>query len=289
MNVTGKAPLAGVMGWPVEHSRSPQLHRYWLEHYEIDGAYIPLPVPPESLEEALHTLPLLGFAGVNLTAPHKEAALTIVDEADLLSKRIGAVNTVTVQPDGTLKATNTDGFGFLENLQNGAPNWHANLGPAVVIGAGGAARAIVVALLDHGVREVRVVNRTEKRAAALVSALGSSIKTYVWDALADALADASLLINATTLGMNGKPPLELDLGKLPTQAVVTDIVYSPLDTPLLRAARARGNPTVDGLGMLLHQARPGFRAWFGERAKGDDVDPQVTTELRAYVSKDLGR
>ncbi len=288
MSVTGKALLAGVMGWPVAHSRSPLLHGYWLKHYGIDGAYIPLPVHQESLEAALRTLPLLGFAGVNLTTPHKEAALAIVDEADALSERIGAVNTVTVQADGMLAATNTDGFGFLENLHDGAPGWQASLGPAVVIGAGGAARAIVAALLDHGVSEMRLVNRTDKHAAALVAALGGSIEIYAWEARTEALTGASLLVNATTLGMNEKPPLELDLEKLPKQAVVTDIVYTPLETPLLKAAKARGNPTVDGLGMLLHQARPGFRMWFGKGAKGGNVDPQVTPELRAYVGKDLG-
>lgn len=287
MSVTGKALLAGVMGWPVAHSRSPLLHGYWLKHYGIDGAYIPLPVHPESLETALRTLPLLGFAGVNLTTPHKEAALAIVDEADAFSKRIGAVNTVTVQTNGTLAAMNTDGFGFLENLHDGAPDWQANLGPAVVLGAGGAARAIVAALLDHGVSEVRLVNRTKKRAAALVTALDGSIVVHAWEARAEALAGANLLVNATTLGMKEQPPLELDLEELPKQAVVTDIVYAPLETPLLKAAKARGNPTVDGLGMLLHQARPGFRMWFGKGARDGDIDPQITPELRAYVGKGL--
>ncbi|MCE2509526.1 MAG: shikimate dehydrogenase [Alphaproteobacteria bacterium] len=278
MSVTGQAQIAGVMGWPVAHSRSPLLHGYWLERYGIDGAYVPLPVRPEHLESALRALPLLGFAGVNLTTPHKEAALDVLDETDALARRLGAVNTVTVLADGRLAGTNTDGFGFMENLREGAPGWKAESGPTVVLGAGGAARAVVAALRDQGA-EVRLVNRTEARAAALVEALGGAIEAYPWKARQAALAGARLLVNATTLGMEGGTPLDLDLGPLPKEAVVTDLVYAPLETALLKAAKARGNPTVDGLGMLLHQARPGFRAWFGQGG----IDPEVTPELRAHV------
>ncbi|MEW5704004.1 MAG: shikimate dehydrogenase [Pseudomonadota bacterium] len=280
MTITGKTRVAGVMGWPVAHSRSPALHGYWLRRYAIDGAYIPLPVKPENLSAALRALPLLGFAGVNLTAPHKESALAIVDRADAQARRIGAANTVTVEADGTLSAINTDGFGFIENLRATIPAWKGGAGPAVVIGAGGAARAVVAALFDAGVAEVRLVNRTEARAGALAEALSGAVRVVPWSARAEALSGAALLVNATTLGQEGNPPLDLDLEPLPKTAIVYDIVYTPLETPLLRRAKASGHPTVDGLGMLLHQARPGFRVWFG---KGT-LDPEVTAGLRAEVA-----
>ncbi|PCJ60728.1 MAG: shikimate dehydrogenase [Rhodospirillaceae bacterium] len=292
MNLTGKACIAGVMGWPVAHSRSPACHGYWLAHYGVDGAYVPLPVRPENLETALRALPLLGFAGVNVTVPHKEAALAIVDEADALATRIGAVNTVSVRSDGGLVGTNTDGFGFLENLHHGAPSWRAAAGPAVVLGAGGAARAIVAALLDAGAPEIRLVNRTATRAENLRDALAGPIRVESWAGRADALAGASLLVNATTLGMTGGEGLDLDLGQLPGAALVTDIVYAPLETPLLMAARGLGHPTVDGLGMLLHQARPGWRMWFSGAAPGGDtgpIDPEVTDALRTAVLLDMAR
>jgi len=281
MSITGKARIAGVMGWPVAHSRSPACHGYWLERYRIDGAYVPLPVRPENLEAALRALPLLGFAGVNLTLPHKEAALGLVDRVDAEARRIGAVNTISVEADGTLTATNTDGFGFLESLRASAPNWQAAKGPAVVLGAGGAARAVVAALLDAGVPEIRLLNRTAARADALRDALAGPIRTESWDARDDALAGANALVNTTTLGMTGAADLEINLDALPEAALVTDLVYAPLETPLLKAAKARGHRTVDGLGMLLHQARPGFRTWFGR-------DPDVTDALRAHVVGDAG-
>ncbi len=278
MILSGRARLAGVMGWPVGHSRSPRLHGYWLEHYGIDGAYLSLPVAPEHIETALRALPVLGFAGVNLTVPHKEAALGVVDRADALARRVGAVNTVVVAADGTLDGTNTDAFGFIENLRAGAPGWEPGR-PAVVLGAGGAARAVCVGLADAGVAEIRLANRTAARAARLADEL-TGIHMVAWEARGDALDGAGLLVNTTTLGMTGAPSLDIALDALPSDAVVTDIVYAPLETPLLAAARARGNPCVDGLGMLLHQARPGFAAWFGR-------EPDVTEALRAFVLEDL--
>jgi shikimate dehydrogenase len=274
--LSGRTRLAGVMGWPVAHSLSPRLHGHWLHRYEIDGAYVPLPVVPERLEQALGALPALGFAGANLTIPHKEAAVSLVDRLSPAAERVGAVNTVVVEPDGALSGDNTDGFGFLAALSESEVGWRAAAGPAVVLGAGGAARAIAVALLDAGTPEVRVVNRTPERARDLAAELGGPVHAVEWAGRAAALADAALLVNTTSLGMHGQPPLDLALGALPPTALVTDVVYTPLITPLLALARARGNPVVDGLGMLLHQARPGFRAWFG-------VEPVVDGDLRMAV------
>jgi shikimate dehydrogenase len=221
-------------------------------------------------------LPKLGFAGANVTVPHKEAALAAADRADPQARRIGAANTVIVAADGTLEARNTDGFGFLENLRESVGDWHAAAGPAVIVGAGGTARAVAVALMEAGAPALRLVNRTVERAELLARDIGGPVQVHRWADRARALADAALLVNTTTLGMNGQPPLDLDLEGLPTTAVVNDVVYAPLETPLLAAARARGNTVVDGLGMLLHQARPGFAAWFG-------VEPEVTPELRRFV------
>jgi len=274
--LSGRGRIAGVMGWPVAHSRSPRLHGYWLRTYGVDGAYIPLPVRPEQFTAALRALPMLGFAGVNVTVPHKEAALSAVDRSDPAARRIGAVNTIVAAPDGTLDGRNSDGFGFMENLRAGVAGWSPKAGPAVILGAGGSARAVAVALSDGGAPEIRIVNRTVERAERLSADIGGPFRVYGWADRASALFDATLLVNTTTLGMTGQPPLELVLDRLPTTAVVNDIVYSPLETVLLTAARARGNPVVDGVGMLLHQARPGFAAWFG-------VEPEVTPELRRFV------
>lgn len=274
--LSGRSRIAGVMGWPVAHSRSPRLHGYWLRAYGIDGAYIPLPVRPEHFTVALRALPMLGFAGVNVTVPHKEAALSAVDRIDAAARRIGAVNTVVAAADGTLDGRNSDAFGFVENLRMGVPGWSAKAGPAVILGAGGSARAVAVALLDGDVPEIRIVNRTTERAERLSKDIGGPFRVYGWAERASALGGAALLVNTTTLGMSGQPLLELALDGLPPSAVVNDIVYSPLETPLLAAAKARGNRVVDGLGMLLHQARPGFAAWFG-------VEPMVTPELRRFV------
>jgi shikimate dehydrogenase len=271
---------AGVMGWPLAHSRSPVLHGFWLKQYGIDGAYDLLPVAPEGLEASLRGLAARGFAGCNLTIPHKERALALVDEIDATARRIGAINTVIVRPDGGLDGRNTDAFGFIENLRAALPGWRADAGPVVVLGAGGAARAIVAALLDHAAPEIRLVNRNQARAEVLAAALGGPIRVAPWSARQAALGGAALLVNATSLGMVGQPPLDLALDALPATAVVNDIVYAPLETPLLAAARRRGNPVVDGLGMLLHQARPGFAAWFG-------VMPEVTPALRQAVMATL--
>lgn len=279
LTLTGRSRLAGVIGWPVSHSRSPRLHGFWLRQYRIDGAYMALPVRPERLAEALRALPVLGFAGVNVTVPHKEAALALVDHAQSEARRIGAVNTIIVGGDGRLEGRNTDGFGFIENLRAALPNWRAARGPAVLLGAGGAARAVAAALIEAGVPEIRVVNRTADRARQLAGDIGGPFRIFTWRETATALTGASLLVNTTMLGMTGQLPLEFDLAPLPPDAVVNDIVYAPLETPLLMRARARGHPVVDGLGMLLHQARPGFAAWFG-------VDPAVTPELRRFVARD---
>lgn len=272
--------IAGIFGWPVAHSRSPILHGFWLDLHGIDGAYVPFSVAPEHFEQAIRVLPRLGFMGANVTVPHKEAALEAVDDADELARRIGAVNTVVVRGDGSLHGSNTDAFGFLENLRESAPDWTPAGGPAVVVGAGGAARAVAFALADGGAPEIRIVNRTSARADALAAELGLMARAWPWADRAGSLRQAGLLVNTTKLGMEGEAPLDLPLDALPREAVVTDAVYVPLHTALLVEAAARGNRVVDGLGMLLHQARPGFEAWFG-------VAPAVTDELRAHVEADL--
>jgi shikimate dehydrogenase len=276
---TGAARLAGVIGWPVAHSRSPRLHGWWLDHYRIDGAYVPLAVPPGRIAQAIAALPALGFAGANVTVPHKEAALAAVDEADALAGRIGAVNTIAVREDSSLFGTNTDGFGFIQNLDGGAPGW-PRARPAVVLGAGGSARAVIVALAEAGVPRIILCNRTRARAEALAETLDGPVEVVDWETRDRVLDGAGLLANTTTLGMAGQAPLELDLAALPGDAVVTDLVYVPLTTPLLAHAAARGLSIVDGLGMLLHQARPGFHMWFGR-------DPEVTPALRDFVLADL--
>ena len=286
MILSGKARLAGVLGWPVSHSLSPRLHGYWLQRYGIDGAYLPLAAPGGALERVVGALADLGFRGFNVTLPHKEPMLALCDEVTPEARRIGAVNTVVID-GGRLLGGNSDAFGFAENLRAAAPDWRPAAGPAAVIGAGGAARAVIAALQDLGLPEIRLVNRTEARAEALAAALADPladparppIRVLPWAERGAALEAAGLLVNTTTLGMAGQPPLDLALDALPAGALVTDIVYTPLETPLLGAARARGNPTVDGLGMLLHQARPGFEAWFGRA-------PEVTAELRAVLLGD---
>ena len=237
---------------------------------------VSLSVAPEAFENYVVKLHLEGITGVNITVPHKEAAVKAVTNLDENAQRIGSVNTITVQETGELHGSNTDGFGFMENLKDGAPEWTPDLGPVTVLGAGGAARAIVVTLIDAGVPELRLVNRTKERAEKLAGDIGGPIGVTDWGKRAEALEGAALLVNTTTLGMTGKETLDLDLDFLPPGAVVNDIVYAPLITPLLEQAKERGQTVVDGLGMLLHQARPGFRSWFG-------VDPEVTDDLRAHV------
>jgi shikimate dehydrogenase len=272
--------LAGVMGWPVMHSRSPALHNYFFKQYGLAGTYVPLAIRPEGLGPALRALAPLGFAGCNLTIPHKERALDLVDEVDALARRIGAISCVVVRPDGSLSGTNNDVHGFARNILQQQPAWRADAGPAVVIGAGGGARAVVYSLAERGAREIRVANRTRARADTLAREFGSAVSPVDWNDRHRALDGAALLVNTTSQGMAGQPPLDLDLDRLPAKALVTDIVYIPLETPLLAAARRRGNPTVDGLGMLLHQACIAWQLWFG-------LDPAVTPELRAAIEATL--
>jgi shikimate dehydrogenase len=276
MAETQKFRLAGVMGWPVAHSRSPMLHGYWIGQLGLSGAYVHLPVRPERLAEALKGLSALGFAGCNLTIPHKETALRLVDRVDSLGKRIGAINTIVVGEDGSLSGFNTDVYGFIESVKEAKPDWRADAGPAAIMGAGGGARAVVASLAERGAKEVRLANRTFVRAQQLATDFGAPVRAIPWEQRHHAIEGASLLVNTTNQGMVGEPPLDLSLDRLPKSALVCDIVYSPLETPLLKAARQRGNPAVNGLGMLLHQARPAFKAWFG-------VLPEVTPELRRLL------
>jgi shikimate dehydrogenase len=272
--------MAGVIGWPIAHSRSPVLHGHWLSQYNIRGAYLPLPVQPERLADAVRGLRALGFSGCNVTIPHKLAVLPLLETVDPVAQRIGAVNTIVVQDDGTLSGFNTDAYGYLASLRDVRPDFKASAGPAVVLGAGGASRAIVVSLLDDGAREIRLTNRTLERAQELAAIDPSRIKVIAWEDRGDALSGAALLVNTTSQGMVGYPPLDISLDALPKDALVSDIVYNPLETPLLAAARKRGNAAVDGLGMLLHQAVPAFEAFFGLR-------PRVSNELRRAVEATL--
>jgi shikimate dehydrogenase len=273
--LSGSARLAGITGWPVSHSRSPRLHGFWLERYGIDGAYIPLPIDPENFPAAIRGLMFSGFAGANVTIPHKVVAFAVCDTVDLSAHRAGAVNTLVFE-NGRIRGSNTDGWGFLENLR--ANNVDATAGPALILGAGGSARAIAAVLLDLGIK-VTVTNRTRMRAEQLASEL-PGLAVIDWNVRSVVLADHALLINTTSLGMAGHDPLEIDLDRASAALTVADIVYVPLETPLLAAARARRMHCVEGLGMLLYQAIPGFRAWFG-------VDPTVDDALRRFVAADL--
>jgi shikimate dehydrogenase len=268
--------LAGVMGWPVMHSRSPKLHNYWFEKYRLAGTYVPLAVKPEGLRAALRALPSLCFSGCNLTIPHKQAAMAIVDEVDEIARKIGAISCVVVRPDGSLLGHNNDWYGFIHNIVQEYPGWRADAGPAVVIGAGGGARAVIYGLAERGAREIRLINRTLARAQKLATEFGGPIKALPWGERHVALENAAMLVNATSQGMVGNSPLDLDLAKLPKTTLVADIVYIPRETPLLAAARTRGNRTINGLGMLLHQGQPAWKAWFG-------IEPEVTAELRALI------
>lgn len=279
--IKGTTKLAGILGWPAAHSRSPLIHNHWVEEHGLDAAYVPLPVSPGNFAEAVRALPKLGFAGANVTVPHKRAALELADTLDPLARRLGAVNTLVFAGDGSIDGRNTDVSGFLENLRAEAPGIDFVSSHAVVLGAGGAARAVVAGLLEAGCAKICILNRTESRAEALAEDFAdNNLVVQRWDDRAASLADCTLLINATSLGMEGSQPLELNLDALRETATVNDLVYAPLETDLLRAARAKGCTAVDGLGMLLHQAVPAFEAWFG-------VCPTVSDDLRALVVKDL--
>ena len=266
-----KIPLAGVIGSPIAHSKSPQLHRHWLKTYGIAGYYIPMDVASADLRQVLTTLPQMGFVGVNVTLPHKEAILEI---ADLVTDRailIGAANTLIFRKDGKIHADNTDGYGFLENLKAGAPMWNPKAGPAAVLGAGGASRAVVASLLDAGVPEILLTNRTRVRAEKLASDFGQRVQVVDWVQAGNILEEAVLTVNTTSLGMMGKQDLRVPLDGLRKGSIVTDLVYAPLQTDLIKTAEKRGCVTVDGLGMLLHQAVPAFERWFGKRPEVDSA------------------
>ena len=272
--MTDRRPLtAGVVGWPITHSKSPLIFEHWFHRHGIPGRYCHLEVSAEHFSEVFGTLPKAGFRGVNVTVPHKVSALACSDRATDRAQRIGAANMIRFSAEGEIIADNTDGYGFLENLRSGCPAWDPSSGPAVVLGAGGAARAILDALGDAGAPRIRLLNRTRQKADDLAREMTAPIEVVEWSEREGALADAATLVNSTSLGMVGQPDLEIRLDELPPSALVTDIVYSPLRTDLLAQAEGRGNPVVDGLGMLLHQARPAFHAWFGE-------DPTVDESLR---------
>jgi shikimate dehydrogenase len=271
-----RIPLAGVIGSPIAHSRSPALHGYWLRRYGIRGHYIPMDVAQADLRSALDMLPRLGFVGLNVTIPHKETMLGLADIVTDRAALIGAVNTVIFRKDGKIFADNTDGAGFIANLRQEAPHWQPQAGPAALFGAGGAARAVIAALIEVGVPEIRIANRTRARAEALRADFGAKVHVQEWVQAAAMLDEALTVVNTTALGMVGKPDFHLPLEALNPQALVTDLVYTPLRTTFLQEAEAAGCTVVDGLGMLLHQAAPGFERWFGQR-------PDVDAATRAAV------
>jgi shikimate dehydrogenase len=277
--VTTPARAACIIGWPVEHSRSPLIHNYWLKRYRISGEYRREAVPPDQFRSFVGSLATRGYTGANVTVPHKEAALEC-SQPDERARAVGAANTLWLD-GGVLRSTNTDVEGFLNNLDACASDWDHGLANAVVLGAGGAAHAVIYALHERGVAHIVVINRTYERAEALRQRFGARVHPARWDERNAALAEATLLVNTTTLGMHGQPQLMLDVGRLPGHAIVADLVYVPLVTPLVQAARARGHRTADGLGMLMHQAVRGFLLWFGKK-------PEVTAELRALLEADLG-
>jgi shikimate dehydrogenase len=272
--------LAGVMGWPVMHSRSPMIHNYWFQQQGLQGTYLPLAVETGKLEAALRALQPLGFSGCNLTIPHKQDALAIVDEIEDTARKIGAISCVVAHPDGRLVGSNNDAPGFIRNLQQFDPHWRADAGPVVVIGAGGASRAVCYGLMQAGAKEIRLVNRHLERAQIVAHELGSVIQPCPWDVRNDLMAGAALVVNTTSQGMVGQTALDIDLSLLPISALVADVVYIPLETPFLAMARLRGNRTINGLGMLLHQGPLGWKAWFG-------IEPTVTDELRTMVEQSI--
>lgn len=268
--------LAGVMGMPIFQSRSPVIHNYWIREHGIRGAYGHFPVQPDRVEQAIRGLSALGLAGCNITLPHKVAAMSLMDELTPMAKRIGAINCIVVQADGRLVGHNNDGFGYIQSIKDVQPHWRADAGAVVLLGAGGAARAVLISLIEEGAKEIRLINRTREKSQALAQGLESVVKVLDWQDRHAALAGAAMLINTTNQGMYGQPALDLRLDELPREALVSDLIYIPLQTPLLAQASERGNPTVNGLGMLLNQAIPAFEAWFGVR-------PQITPELHRLV------
>jgi len=268
--------LAGVMGMPVLQSRSPIIHNHWIQEHGLNAAYGHFPVRIDRVEDAVRGLSALGLAGCNITQPHKLAAMGLMDSLSPLAQRIGAINCIVVQENGSLHGFNFDAEGFIQSLRDERPHWQAVDGPAVVLGAGGAARAVVCALLEQGVNEIRLINRTRDKADQLADIDRTRVQVHDWTQRHHALEGAALLVNSTNQGMYGQPALELNLDALPRQALVSDLIYVPLETPLLAQARLRGNTVVNGLGMLLHQAVPAFEAWFGVR-------PQVSDALRKRV------
>lgn len=274
--MTERIPLAGVIGHPIAHSKSPALHGHWLKTHGIRGYYIPVDIAPEDLADVIRMLPKMGFVGANVTIPHKEAVLQLADHVSDRAAMIGAANTLVFRTDGTIHADNTDGHGFIANLRQNAPGWDPQSGPAAVFGAGGAARAVIAGLLHEGVPEIRLSNRSRSRAEALREAFGPRITVQDWAGAGDMVEGALTVVNTTSLGMTGHPPFPLALGRLDPRAVVTDLVYAPLRTAFLEEAARAGCVTVDGLGMLLHQAAPGFESWFGIR-------PTVDAATRAAV------
>lgn len=269
--------IAGLLGWPVAHSRSPVIHNHWLAQHGIEGRYVLFPVPPEKLEAAVRGIAALGLRGCNVTTPHKQAIFPLLDRVDELAQRIGAVNTVVVQADGSLAGFNNDGNGFIQSLRDADPAWRPDSGPILVLGAGGAGRAVVASLAAQGAEEIRLANRTIDKSQEIADAVGPAVKVVRWEERNEAMEGIAMLANATSLGMTGKAPLEVSLDRLPKKAVVGDLIYIPPETELLAAARARGNITVNGLGLLLNQARPAFNAWFG-------VMPEITPALRQAIA-----
>jgi shikimate dehydrogenase len=268
--MTSEQPLlAGVIGAPIGHSLSPRLHGYWLKKYQINGYYIPVELASDQFEEGLRALATLGFRGVNVTLPFKEKALAIADKITDRAALIGAANTLSFRKNGSIQADNTDGHGFIANLRQNAPNWNPKAGPALVLGAGGASRAVISSLLSEGVPEILLANRTRSRADMLCEHFGARLKAIDWNRASSEIAGASTVVNTTLLGMEGQPQLPLSLDKLNKKTLVTDIVYTPLTTDFLQAATAKGCVTVDGLGMLLHQAAPGFENWFHQKPTVD--------------------
>ncbi|MFP6711506.1 MAG: shikimate dehydrogenase [Rhodospirillales bacterium] len=280
MTQSDKFLLAGVVGWPVMHSRSPLMHNYWMEQQGLNGTYVPLAIKPGELDAALRAMHPLGFAGCNVTIPHKLEAMKIVDEVDEVATKIGAISCIVVREDGTLFGTNNDWLGFLGNIKQQAPDWRAEAGSIAVIGAGGGSRAVCYGLMQEGATEIRLVNRTHEKALAIAEEFNGPIRVLPWKERHDALEGAAMVVNTTSQGMDGEAALDLKLDKLSPTALAADIIYTPLETPFLSDARERGNPTVNGLGMLIHQGPPAWKRWF-------DVIPMVTEELREKMERSI--